>query len=80
MLLQDELSNRLPPIQEETLNGEAAVLKVFHLTGSRKAVVAGCRVKRGSLVRDSLYRITRNDEVIFEGECFIPGNFQKSFY
>lgn len=66
--IKDELSNRLPPIQEETVNGEAAVLKVFHLTGTRRAVVAGCRVKRGSLIRDSFYRVTRNDEVLYEGK------------
>ena len=34
----------------------------------RKAVVAGCRVKMGSLARDSLYRITRNGKVIFDGK------------
>ena len=68
MLLQGELSDRLPPIQEEALTGEATVLKVFHLTGTRRAVVAGCRVKKGSLVRDDLYRVFRNDELIYEGE------------
>ena len=72
MLLQGELSNRLPPIHEETFTGEAAVLKVFHLTGIRKAVVAGCRVKKGSLVRDDLYRVLRDDEIIYEGEFFSP--------
>lgn len=66
--IQDELSNRLPPSKEETVTGEALVRKVFHLTGMRKAVVAGCRVKMGSLARDSLYRITRNGKVIFDGE------------
>lgn len=66
--IKDELSNRLPQIEQETVTGEAAVLKVFHLTGMRKAVVAGCRVKGGSLVRDSLYRITRDNKVIFEGK------------
>lgn len=66
--IKDELSSRLPPIEEETFTGEAAVLKVFHLTGSRRAVVAGCRVKKGSLVRDNLYRVVRNEEVVFEGK------------
>lgn len=66
--LQGELSNKLPPTHEESITGEAAVLKVFHLSGARKATVAGCRVKTGSLVRNNLYRITRNNNVIFEGE------------
>lgn len=49
---------------------------MFHLTGSRKAVVAGCRVKKGSLARDNLYRVIRNGEVVYEGESlsiFIKG-------
>ncbi|KAJ7369845.1 Translation initiation factor IF-2, mitochondrial [Desmophyllum pertusum] len=69
-LLEDiklELSNKMDPIQEETITGEAAVLKVFTLSGARKATVAGCRVKTGSLARNSLYRIIRNNDVIFEG-------------
>lgn len=66
--IKDELSNRLPPMEEETAIGEAAVLQVFHLTGSRKAVVAGCRVKKGSLSRDNLYRVIRNNEVLYEGK------------
>ena len=46
----------------------------------RKAVVAGCRVKMGSLARDSLYRITRNGKVIFDGKWVsfsYIGQFQK---
>lgn len=69
-LLEDikgELTNRLSPIHEETVTGEAAVLKVFKLTGRRKASVAGCQVKTGSLDRKSLYRVTRNNNVLFEG-------------
>lgn len=66
--IKNELSNKLPPIREETVLGEAAVLQVFHLTGSRKAVAAGCRVKKGSLAGDSLYRVIRNGEVLYEGK------------
>lgn len=66
--IKNELSNKLPPIREESVLGEAAVLQVFHLTGSRKAVVAGCRVKKGSLAGDSLYRVIRNGEVLYEGK------------
>ena len=68
---QGELTNRLSPIHEETVTGEAAVLKVFKLTGRRKASVAGCQVKTGSLDRKSLYRVTRNNNVLFEGEFLI---------
>ncbi|RMX55959.1 hypothetical protein pdam_00021028 [Pocillopora damicornis] len=69
-LLEDvkaELNKRITPIHEESVTGEAAVLKVFKLTGRRKATVAGCQVKTGTLDRKSLYRITRNNEVVYEG-------------
>ena len=65
----------MDPIQEETITGEAAVLKVFTLSGARKATVAGCRVKTGSLARNSLYRIIRNNDVIFEGEQLLLLNW-----
>ena len=59
----------MPPLHEESVNGEAAVLKVFKLTGSRKATVAGCRVMTGTLLRGkTLYKILRNKNTIFEGE------------
>ena len=59
----------MPPLHEESVNGEAAVLKVFKLTGSRKATAAGCRVMTGTLVRGkTLYKILRNKSTIFEGE------------
>lgn len=68
---QDELSNKLPPFHEESVTGEAAVLKVFKLTGARKATVAGCRVMTGTLVRGkTLYKVLRNNNVIFEGELY----------
>lgn len=66
--LKAELNKRVSPIQEESVTGEAAVLKVFKLTGRRKATVAGCQVKTGTLDRKSLYRITRNNQVVFEGQ------------
>ena len=43
--------------------GEAVVLKVFRLTGSRAASVGGCRVKQGKLMRNATYRLMRDGEV-----------------
>ena len=43
--------------------GEAVLLKVFKLTGARRASVGGCRVKQGRLVRSSLFRLLRDGEV-----------------
>ena len=66
---QDELCSRLPELPEETFLGEANVLMVFQLTGQRKALAAGCRVKKGTLTaeRDLVWRVIRNDQVIHQG-------------
>ena len=60
---------RLPELPEETFIGEANVLMVFQLTGQRKALAAGCRVKKGTLTaeRDLVWRVVRNDQVIHQG-------------
>ncbi|EDO39327.1 predicted protein, partial [Nematostella vectensis] len=66
--LKDELSSRLPPAQEDVVVGEGDVLKVFKLTGSRKAVVAGCRVKAGAWNKSSKFRVLRGEECVFDGK------------
>ncbi|KAK3721613.1 hypothetical protein QZH41_008289 [Actinostola sp. cb2023] len=66
--LKDEMSSRLPPIKEEKTLGEAEILKVFKLTGVKKAWVAGCRVRQGVLNKDSRCRIVRGDNTIYEGK------------
>jgi len=67
--VKDELCSRLPELPEETFIGEANVLMVFQLTGQRKALAAGCRVKKGTLTaeRDLVWRVIRNDQVIHQG-------------
>ena len=54
--------------REEVVVGEAEVLKVFHLTGTRRARVGGCRVRKGQLIKDGVYRVWRGDEVIHYGK------------
>ncbi|XP_046849305.1 translation initiation factor IF-2, mitochondrial-like [Xenia sp. Carnegie-2017] len=65
--LKDEMSLKLPLVSEDIPVGEATVLQVFHLSGKRKASVAGCRVKQGQLKKKEMYRVYRNSNVIFEG-------------
>lgn len=48
---------------EEEVEGEAEVLKVFKLRGSKAAAVGGCRVKQGRLTRKGQYRLLRGGEV-----------------
>ena len=62
------MEHLLPPAEEEEMVGEAIVLKTFTLTGSKKAIVAGCRVKRGHLERSCIFRVVRDGETVFEGE------------
>ncbi|CAB3989698.1 Hypothetical predicted protein [Paramuricea clavata] len=66
--LKEEMSAKLPLLREDIPVGEATVLQVFHLSGKRKASVAGCRVKQGQLRRKETYRVYRNNQVIFEGK------------
>ena len=61
------MSAKLPLLREDIHVGEATVVKVFHLSGKRKASVAGCRVKQGQLRRNETYRVIRNNQVVFEG-------------
>ncbi|XP_028409654.1 translation initiation factor IF-2, mitochondrial-like isoform X2 [Dendronephthya gigantea] len=65
--LKEEMSAKLPLVREDIPIGEATVLKVFQLSGKRKATVAGCRVKQGQLRRKESYRVYRNNQAIFEG-------------
>ncbi len=62
--MQEVLERQLPPVWEEEVVGEAVILKVFKLTGARRASVGGCRVKQGKLVRNAHYRIVRDGEVL----------------
>ena len=58
---------------EEHIIGEAEVLKVFKLTGSRKNVAAGCRVKEGFLDNsnaDHVWKVIRDHQPVHEGKVW----------
>lgn len=55
----------LEPEEQEVLNGQAVVKKVFSL--SRNVVAAGCLVVDGKLVRDSRARVIRDGRTLIEG-------------
>jgi len=68
--LKIEIESKLPLQIKESIIGEADILKVFKLTGSRKGVVAGCRVTEGFLDNNDsnyLWRVVRDNQVVFEG-------------
>ena len=62
--VKEKLETFLPLEWEEEIVGEAVLLKVFKLTGARRATVAGCRVKQGKLVRNATYRLLRQGKVM----------------
>ncbi|XP_063297559.1 translation initiation factor IF-2, mitochondrial [Pelobates fuscus] len=66
--MKKELNNKLPPIIEETIKGEAAVLATFDVTvGKKKVQVAGCRVQKGVLDKKLKFKLQRNGNVLWEG-------------
>ncbi|KAM3958857.1 mitochondrial translation initiation factor 2 [Aphomia sociella] len=67
--VKEEISVRIPKRQEEEIVGEANVLQLFQVTeGKRKVPVAGCRCMKGNLARNALYRVIREQEVVYEGK------------
>ncbi|XP_072032558.1 translation initiation factor IF-2, mitochondrial-like [Amphiura filiformis] len=66
--IRENCSSRLPPIKEQVIVGEASILMSFEITvGSRKLMVAGCKVTKGELSLSGMYRLIRNKETLFEG-------------
>lgn len=67
-LLQDihaALEGLLEPVVEERVLGRAEVRQIFSI--SRVGTVAGCMVLDGKVERNSLARVRRQGEVVFEG-------------
>ncbi|KAI6368033.1 hypothetical protein MCOR25_004716 [Pyricularia grisea] len=64
------LSEKLPPSISFKVNGEAEVLQVFpiNIKGRKYKNIAGCRVRNGIIVRNSMYRVIRGTEEVFNGK------------
>lgn len=67
--VRDELLLHLKPIIETKVVASADIKGVFELEGKGKKVtkIAGCKVTRGSLKRNSQVRVTRDGDVLYEG-------------
>ncbi|KHJ46330.1 putative translation initiation factor IF-2 [Trichuris suis] len=67
---KQELSSRLPLVQEELVVGAAEVVKEFLVSdiGKKKSPVAGCEVTKGIISKRDYVRVLRGDEVLYEGE------------
>ncbi|KAI1002728.1 Translation initiation factor [Podosphaera aphanis] len=64
-----ELSTHLPPIISQRVLGEALVSEIFMITVRRRKEepVAGCKMKQGSILRNSKVRVFREGEKVFDG-------------
>jgi translation initiation factor IF-2 len=66
--LKEQITAKLPMLDEEEVVGEANVLQIFDVTENRKKVqVLGCRCTKGMLKKNFKYRILRFGDVIYEG-------------
>jgi translation initiation factor IF-2 len=60
------LKGMLEPVFAEKTIGKAEVLAVFPI--SKVGKIAGCRVRDGIIRRNAQMRLTRGDDILFEGE------------
>lgn len=70
--VKDKLSEYLPPIVTQKVVGEAEIAQVFDITikGRKQKPVAGCKVRNGTIGRNSKVRVVRKGKTIYDGELF----------
>ncbi|XP_011251164.2 translation initiation factor IF-2, mitochondrial isoform X1 [Camponotus floridanus] len=67
--VKKEINTKLPSLDTEEIIGEANVLQEFEITEKKKKVkVAGCRCTKGSLKRNAMYRLIREQETLYTGK------------
>lgn len=64
--VEKEIKGEIEPEYIETLIGTVEVLQKFKI--SNVGNIAGCIVKEGRITNKSKLRVTRNDDVVFEGD------------
>ncbi|XP_044763644.1 translation initiation factor IF-2, mitochondrial [Coccinella septempunctata] len=66
--VKDELNARVPPVEVEEVAGEATVLQQFMINQGKKQIpVAGCKCTKGTLKKNGVFKVIRNDEIIYTG-------------
>ena len=63
--IEELINHRTEPQTEEVIHGHGTLIQIFRIKGV--GVVAGCRVKKGVIRRNSQVRIIRNDEILYQG-------------
>ncbi len=64
--VEKALKGMLDPVFAEKTLGKAEVLQVFPI--SKIGKIAGCRVREGVIRRNAQMRLTRGEDILFEGE------------
>lgn len=64
------LSEQLAPTVIKRVVGEAEIGQIFEITlkGRVKTSIAGCRVRNGMMQKSRKVRVTRGDEIIYDGK------------
>ncbi len=68
--VEAELSKYLPPLVIQKVLGEAEIAQVFKINTKGRVYkpVAGCKVRNGSITRNSKIRVLRRGEKVFDGK------------
>lgn len=68
--VKEQLSDFLPPIITQKVTGEAEVAQVFDITikGRKQKPVAGCKIRNGTIQRNSKVRVIRKGKTIYDGK------------
>lgn len=67
--VKQQLSDRLSPTTIRTVTGEAEIGQIFNINikGKKYKPVAGCKVKKGVIARNSKVSVVRDGKTIFDG-------------
>ncbi|XP_077537137.1 mitochondrial translation initiation factor 2 [Haemaphysalis longicornis] len=66
--IKKELGKRLPLVDVEEVHGEALVQQEFLINEGRKKIpVAGCKCTKGTLRKNALYKVVRDEQTIHSG-------------
>ncbi|MBS3818730.1 translation initiation factor IF-2 [bacterium] len=74
--IKKALKGMLEPTVKETYLGEAEVRQIFRI--SRVGTVAGCYVRNGKISRNAKIKVSRNGEIIHEGQISSLKHFKEN--
>lgn len=69
-----KLSEHLTPLITQRVVGEADIAQVFEIHGNGKTTVpiAGCKIRNGTVHRNSKVKVLRDKKIIYDGKTHLP--------